>query len=117
MAEGSHVDEEARRRAGRREANLRLLNERIADANLRIAGDEEPPTMLRIACECANDECDESLDVHAQAFARLRDSSIRFAVVEGHVLTDVEHVIERFDRGVVVEKVGTAARAAADRLS
>lgn len=109
-------EDETGPRAGRREANLRLLNERIVDATARLAGDAGPGR-LRIACECANDDCRSTIDVDADTFAELRESRTRFAVVEGHVLADVERVVGHDDGWAVVEKVGSAARAAIDRLS
>jgi hypothetical protein len=102
------------RRAGRREANLRLLNERIADAQARMGEDGDGLDML---CECALDECDERIHMDVDQFTRLRERDDRFAVNMGHVIVDVEHVVERHEGWLVVEKVGPAADAAAEELS
>lgn len=97
-------------RAGRREANLRVLNERIAESQAQIAVALQAP--LTILCECANAECNESIEVSQDVFAVLHDQSTRFIVVEGHVLHDVEHVVERGEGWMIVEKRGAAAREA-----
>lgn len=117
MADTTHLDDEDRRRAGRREANLRLLNERIVEALERFRGAGDAPERLYLACECANGACDVTIEVPAETFFELRDSTVRFAVAEGHVVTDVERIVARVDGWVVVEKVGSAAKAATDRLS
>lgn len=114
----NHVDDDdGRRRAGRREANLRLLNERIVDAMKLLSDRSDAPDRLRLACECANEHCDATIDVPAETFLELRGSTVRFAVAEGHVVTDVERIVSRHGDWVVVEKVGSAAKAATDRLS
>ena len=98
------------KRAGRREANLRSLNERIAESQAQIAVALRTP--LTILCECANPDCNESIELSQETFAGLRDQPTRFIVVEGHILHDVEHVIERGDGWMIVEKRGAAAREA-----
>jgi hypothetical protein len=48
----------------------------------------------------------------AAEYARVRSSPERFVVVPGHVLPEVEHVVERTDAYEVVEKIGAGARLA-----
>lgn len=98
------------RRAGRREANLRELNSRIAESQEQIADTLKSP--LTVLCECASSDCNESIEMSPDAFAELRDQPTKFVVVEGHVLHDVEQVVERGDGWIVVEKRGVAAREA-----
>jgi hypothetical protein len=98
------------RRAGRREANLRALNARIAESQEEIAVMLESP--LTVLCECADPECNDSIELSQATFARLRDDPRRFVVVDGHVLHDVEDVVERGDGWLIVEKRGEAAREA-----
>ncbi len=96
------------KRAGRREANLRALNERISQAQIAVALGSQ----LTILCECAVPDCNESIEISQEDFANLRDQSDRFIVVEGHILHDVEHVVERGDGWMIVEKRGASAREA-----
>ncbi len=109
------IDSTPAGRAGRREANLRLLNERIADAGERLGSDAADA--VEILCECARDRCDDVIEIAHDQFERLREEVDCFAVVDGHVLHDVEHVIERHGSWLVVRKHGKAAEEAARRLS
>jgi hypothetical protein len=97
-------------RAGRREANLRVLNARIAESQEQIAVALRSP--ITVLCECASPDCNESIEVAQSLFTELRDQPTRFIVVEGHVLHDVEQVVERGDGWIIVEKRGAAAREA-----
>lgn len=103
------MDELGARRAGRREANLRGLNERIADAQHDAGNGHEH---LRLVCECSFTECEDAIDVPTPVFEDARDSGVRYIVAPGHVMSDIEHVVRSGDGWVVVEKIGTAARAA-----
>lgn len=96
-------------RAGRREANLRLINERIAENAPDVTRTEDELVLL---CECAQETCNSTLEVESVLFDRVRESSRRFLVVDGHVLYDVEEVVERGPDWMLVEKRGAAARAA-----
>ena len=107
------MDEFTARRAGRREANLRELNQRIADAQ----GQAGTPPELHLVCECARDQCEDGLVVPVGVFERVRDATTRFVVIPGHVLHDVEQQVEDGGGYVIVEKVGSAARAAHEELS
>lgn len=100
-------------RAGRREANLRLLNERIATANERFQQADGDPDVLRLMCECAHQDCTSTFDIPADLFETVRTHApARFIVVEGHEVGDVEDVVERGSGWVLVQKHGDAARAA-----
>lgn len=103
-------DELRARRAGRREANLRELNERIAQAQHDIGAGR---AIVRIVCECSNGDCDDNLDVPAPIFESARAGAVRFIVAPGHVLHEVERQVEAGEGWIIVEKVGAAARAAA----
>jgi hypothetical protein len=69
-------------RFARNEAIFREVNERVADVGDSEAG------MTNFLCECGN----------------LRGNPATFAVVPGHVLEDVETVIEETNRFHVVKK-------------
>lgn len=107
-------DELSARRAGRREANLRQLNERIAHAQQQSGSGDHA---LHLVCECSRERCEDGLVVPAGVFEELRSGDQRFVIAEGHVLQEVEHVVGQGDGWTIVEKIGPAARAAADELS
>ena len=105
---GAVIDELAARRAGRREANLRSLNERIADAQEDAGSTDD----LQLVCECALADCDAGIVVPASRFEQLREDDLHYLVVPGHVIHEVEHEVAHGDGWVMVEKFGAAAGAA-----
>lgn len=109
------TDELAARRAGRREANLRRANDRIAEAQERLA--TEPHEPVTILCECAREDCDSTIDLRMEEFDELRDDARRFVVLDGHVVVEIESIVSSGEGWVIVEKRGEAARAAEKTLS
>lgn len=98
-------------RAARNQSLYREVNERIEDLNKRFdAALEAGATWV---CECADTECSEPMALTLGEYEELRSHPNRFAVLPGHVLETVEHVVETNDGYVVVEKVGPAAAFAA----
>src|SRR5262245_26681413 len=97
-------------RHGRNESLFREVNERIAELNqtFEIEGRSE------FLCECSREECKQPLSISLDEYEAVRRESTRFFVIPGHEDDGVEHVIERNDRYVVVEKIGEAAEAADD---
>ncbi|MBC7460369.1 MAG: hypothetical protein H7287_03305 [Thermoleophilia bacterium] len=98
--------------AGKREANLRAINERVVDAIDSLDGGAAG--LLTIICECALDNCAEMLVVPRAVLERARSSDIQFIVATGHVLVDIEHGVEHGDRWILVAKRGVAAASAAE---
>ena len=97
------IDELWERRAGRREANLRALNDRIVQALEGTDGD------MHIVCECALRDCTEELDVPVEVFDEVREHEQRFLIVPGHLFREVEREVGRGETWAVVEKYGAAA--------
>lgn len=55
-------------------------------------------------CECGDQACAEAMEMTPAAFMSVHSAPNRFAVLPGHVLGDVEWVVETADRYWVVEK-------------
>lgn len=70
--------------------------------------------MLRLVCECALTDCENAIDVPASVFEQARDAGPHYIVSPGHQLPDIERAIDRGDGWIVVEKIGTARRGAAE---
>ena len=85
-------------RFARNEAIFREVNERVADVGDSEAG------MTNFLCECGNLDCVEEIYLTEEEYVRLRGNPATFAVVPGHVLEDVETVIEETNRFHVVKK-------------
>ena len=82
--------------AARGDNNRRLRFELDDDAD-----GEEPVPFL---CECGDASCAEAIEMSADAFMSIHSAPNRFAVLPGHVLGEVEWVVETGERYWVVEK-------------
>ena len=93
--------DERSRRVGHNEALYRQVNERIEDLNEAfgaVTGD------FAVVCECGDLDCKEQIRVSREAYEGARAHPTRFLVRRGHELPEVEHVVDRADDYVVVEK-------------
>jgi hypothetical protein len=91
-------DRVSKDRFARNEAIFREVNERVADVK------DSEARMTDFLCECGNLDCVEELSLTDAEYMKIRSNSATFAVVPGHVLEDVETVIEETDRFQIVEK-------------
>jgi hypothetical protein len=104
------VESESQERLARNEAFFRQVNERINDVADRVQGDHAHDFF----CECANPECTERITLTTAEYEWVRANPTRFVLAPGHIAPEIEHVVEREDDHVVVEKVGLAGRIAAE---
>jgi hypothetical protein len=87
-------------RVARNEAASRDLNERLEEAH-----DGEPrDRQIRMFCECGREACDRLVAITLPEYEKLRGDPRQFVVVMDHVREDVERVVSRTDRFVVVAK-------------
>src|SRR5947209_2015290 len=96
-------------RAAEHQSLFREVNERIEDLNEAFA------TMAPMGdwiCECANERCFEPISLTVSEYEAIRAHPARFPVLPGHELPDVETVVERHARYLVVEKLGPARETA-----
>ncbi len=93
----------------RNEALFREVNERIEDVGTALAPDDAPMEFL---CECDDPDCVEKVSATRPEYEAIRAVATHFVVVPGHEDPSVEHVVQRTDRFLVVEKEGEAAHEA-----
>lgn len=98
-------------RAAKNQSLFRAINERIKELN--VVFDVFEPVGQWV-CECADDGCIELLSMTLGEYDEIRAHPARFPVLPGHVLEEVEFVVDENDRYVVVEKIG-AGREVAER--
>ncbi len=55
-------------------------------------------------CGCGDSDCIRALQASVDEFETAHSAPDRFIVVPGHVYSDVERVVEKYDRYWVVEK-------------
>ncbi|HEY7259672.1 MAG TPA: hypothetical protein VH459_11410 [Gaiellales bacterium] len=98
------MDREAlrRERLVKNEQAARAYNNRRLRFELDDTGaDDEPVPFL---CECGDQSCAEAMEMTGDDFMSIHSAPNRFAVLPGHVLGDVEWVVETGERFWVVEK-------------
>ena len=94
-------------RAAKNEALFREVNERAREI---VEGFEHD--VLRAVCECSLADCTETIEISLKEYEAVRRYGERFALVAGHDDPAIEHVVERTDRYIVIEKMGDGAELA-----
>ena len=89
------------RKGAQNQALLREVNERIE----QVVDDAANPEFL---CECANEDCIETLQLSMGEYEAIRASPVRFPIKAGHEVSEFEDVVAEHEDYVVVEKFGEA---------
>ncbi len=89
----------------RTQSLFREVNERIDEIGEQTTEDD-------LLCECANKECVETIVLTLGEYESVRRVPTHFFVAPGHDVPEIERVVERNERYVVVEKFGDAGIAA-----
>ena len=84
------------------EARFREINERV-ERDLETIVDTEDE-LLPFVCECGRRGCTDAIGLSVTEYESVRTDATRFVLVPGHEIRDVEDVVERNDRYVVVRK-------------
>jgi hypothetical protein len=82
------------------EAAFRIANERSAAWEERHAGDRRELYL----CECAEQPCRRRVELTREQYEAVRADVRHFLVLPGHVIPDLEAVVESFDDYEVIEK-------------
>jgi predicted ThiF/HesA family dinucleotide-utilizing enzyme len=93
------MDVQGRQRVAMNEATFRRVNEGME------AG-QDPEGMLAFLCECGRLGCNRLIELTRAEYEDVRASPRRFALIDGHEIDEVEDVVHRTDRYIVVEKRG-----------
>lgn len=81
------------------EATFRKVNEGMESR-------QDPDGLLAFMCECGRLGCNKLMELTRAEYEAVRANPRRFAVVDGHQIDEVEDVVGRTDRYIVVEKRG-----------
>jgi hypothetical protein len=84
------------------EAAFRIANERMARWDERHSEGTSEPYL----CECASQPCRERISLTREQYEAVRSDVKRFVVVPGHVIPDVETVVQSSESYEVIEKPG-----------
>jgi hypothetical protein len=100
------MEDVRKERQVKNEVLFRKLNERVQAVAEDLALDDFVVGEDRedYLCECADDTCFERVTLTRAEYERVRESAIQFVVVPGHVVTDIETVVEGHARFAVVQK-------------
>lgn len=85
-------------RLAKNEILFREVNEHIVELSDKWGGSFD------VICECANTECTSPLPVTLHEYETGRQNPHYFFVLPGHEIPDIEDVVERNDRFLVVKK-------------
>lgn len=100
-----------RERAGRNQATFRAVNERIAELSSEFQLDDGGALYV---CECDDMSCLERIAISHDEYRRVRRHPTEFFVVPGHEHLEVEEIVDRTDRWLVVRKLGAGATVAVE---
>jgi len=99
------MPDERERRLAQNEAVFRVANERMDEWAERRAREDA----VSYYCECSDIDCHDRIYLRVAEYERVRSDARHFAVAAGHEMLDVESVVERGDRHVIVEKDASIA--------
>src|SRR3954471_10173007 len=93
------MDVQGRQRVAMNEATFRKVNEGME------AG-QDPEGMLAFFCECGRLGGNKLIELTRPEYEEVRANPRRFAILDGHEIDEVEDVVQRTARFIVVEKRG-----------
>ena len=91
--------EDRHQKAARNQSLFREVNERIDQ--LALGGE------IEFVCECMDLECSETVVMARAEYSAVRENPHAFSIRPGHENHEIERVIDRRPRYLVVEKLGT----------
>jgi hypothetical protein len=97
-------------RVAENEVRFRALNERLRQTGAAWEGLDG---LMSLVCECGDEGCTTAIRLAPDEYEAVRAGSAQFALVSGHVRPEVEDVVTRSERWVVVRKRGEAGEIAA----
>jgi hypothetical protein len=83
------------RRVARNQATLRTLNEAIDH--------DRADGVIAFRCECGQLGCNRLIPLRRAQYEAVRLNARRFVIAPGHVVAELEHVVERHPEHAVVE--------------
>ena len=100
------MDERLERRA-RNETLFREVNDRIEELSEDVERQGIAPEggFVEFRCECGREDCDDRVRLTIAEYRHVRTDNDRFALWPGHETLEIERVVERGERYVVVDKL------------
>ena len=76
-------------------------NDAIKAMAKEVLPDEETDMRLRFTCECANEDCRETIEMSVKEYEAARQNDHEFIIKPGHEQPDIEQVVKRSGYAVV----------------
>jgi hypothetical protein len=89
-------------RAAQNEVLFRRVNEEIEKLGQIDPGSGSRRTAF--VCECSDGTCSQQVHLTIAEYEEVRSDARWFAIAPGHVTEEIEHVVRRTDRFLIVEK-------------
>ncbi len=105
------VDDATKARLAQNEDFFREVNRRI---NEKAESHGPDSHRYEFFCECSDTRCVERVNLTLPEYEDIRAEPTRFVVKNGHVVKEIEHVVETAGDHIVVEKHGEAGRIAGE---
>jgi hypothetical protein len=91
-------------RIAQNEALCRSVNEKIEEVTGASGGE-----YVSFICECGRDEhCTAEVPLMIPEYERVRSQDDRFLLKPGHETPDIERIVERTERYLIVDKIPAA---------
>lgn len=84
----------------------RAVNREIEQASAQMG--DGPGDRIEVICECGRKGCSETLELTVAEYDQAHEQRDRFVVAPGHEDEEIEHVVTRAERYLVVDKFGEA---------
>lgn len=101
-----------RERAARNQALCRTINQHIDELNGLLLDREE--SLPQYICECLDMSCTERIAMPHAEYRQIRRHPTEFIVLDGHQDLQVEEVVHRDTRWIIVRKIGVGATIATE---
>jgi hypothetical protein len=95
------MDSAGKQRIAMNEATFRKVNEGMETG-------QAPEGLLTFMCECGRLGCNKLIQLTRPEYEALRANPRTFAIIDGHEIPEVEEIVGRTERYIVVEKAGQA---------
>lgn len=93
------MDGHTKSRLAHNEAMFRSINEHVLALEERFGSQDGG-----FLCECADTKCAQTIFLRLDEYQRIHANGRRFCVAPGHEQVEVEAVVERHEKYLVVEK-------------
>ena len=84
------------------EQAFRTINQRLRDD---LARAEDGGGLVAFVCECGHTRCHASVELSIGEYGAVHEREDQFVALADHVIPDVEAVVQRTDRFVVLRKM------------